>query len=257
MPRRQTQTTATENASQAIQVRIPENYPEECNDVPVVEVNVKVGDYVKKNDVLITFEDRMKDWVVVQSEVEGILKKIVVNVGDRVSPGTLIALLEPPLIPTPETITKALASLLASRISENSDLDSERVRNIIAETLDELFLGESAALSRGDVFGLYGALAKALGIPEPPIAGPYVGTHEVLRSEFEFLAFTPHGSAAFRHLGTNRVLYVVIHMNQLLIGMFDPKIDNLVAFRKPDDALEWVRGGDAGKRFTNILWQLP
>lgn len=59
----------------------------------VIEVAVKSGDHVKKEDALITLESD-KASMDIPSPEEGIVKEIKVKVGDKVSSGTLILTLE-------------------------------------------------------------------------------------------------------------------------------------------------------------------
>jgi len=58
-------------------------------EVEIIEVLVKEGQKVKKNDSVITLESD-KSSVEVPSNFTGIIKKINVNVGDKVSEGTII-----------------------------------------------------------------------------------------------------------------------------------------------------------------------
>ena len=58
-------------------------------NVEIVEILVKQGDEIKKNDPLITLESD-KSSVEVPSTQEGIIEKISVKVGDKVSKGDLI-----------------------------------------------------------------------------------------------------------------------------------------------------------------------
>lgn len=75
-------------------------------DVPVIEVLVKPGDSVKKNDSLITLESE-KAAMEVPASVDGVLKDVRVKVGDKVSKGSVIATMEtstaeaPPAAPAP------------------------------------------------------------------------------------------------------------------------------------------------------------
>jgi len=62
-------------------------------DIPVIEVLVKPGDTVKKNDSLITLESE-KAAMEVPASVDGVLKDVRVKVGDKVSKGSVIATLE-------------------------------------------------------------------------------------------------------------------------------------------------------------------
>ncbi|GAB6849385.1 dihydrolipoyllysine-residue acetyltransferase [Paraburkholderia kururiensis] len=62
-------------------------------DVPVIEVAVKVGDRVEKEQSLVTLESD-KATMDVPSPAAGVVKELKVKVGDAVSEGTLILLLE-------------------------------------------------------------------------------------------------------------------------------------------------------------------
>ncbi len=58
-------------------------------DVPVIEVLVKPGDRVKKNDSLVTLESE-KASMEVPSSADGVVQDVRVKVGDKVSQGTVI-----------------------------------------------------------------------------------------------------------------------------------------------------------------------
>ena len=62
-------------------------------DVEVIEVLVKNGQVIKKNDSLITLESD-KSSVEVPSTHEGKIEKINVSVGDKINKGDLILTLE-------------------------------------------------------------------------------------------------------------------------------------------------------------------
>jgi pyruvate dehydrogenase E2 component (dihydrolipoamide acetyltransferase) len=62
-------------------------------DVPVIEIAVKVGDRVEKEQSLVTLESD-KATMDVPSPAAGVVKEIKVKVGDAVSEGTVIVLLE-------------------------------------------------------------------------------------------------------------------------------------------------------------------
>ena len=62
-------------------------------DVPVIEVLVKPGDAVKKEDSLVTLESD-KATMDVPSTHAGVVKEVRVKVGDKVSQGTAIAVVE-------------------------------------------------------------------------------------------------------------------------------------------------------------------
>ncbi|UXA67783.1 dihydrolipoyllysine-residue acetyltransferase [Xanthomonas prunicola] len=63
------------------------------SDVPVIEVLVSVGDTVSKDQSLVTLESD-KATMEVPSSVPGVVKEIKVKVGDSLSQGALVALIE-------------------------------------------------------------------------------------------------------------------------------------------------------------------
>ncbi|MGV4428965.1 biotin/lipoyl-containing protein, partial [Pandoraea pneumonica] len=62
------------------------------DDVPVIEVLVKVGDTVTAEQSLVTLESD-KASMDVPSPAAGVVKELKVNVGDKVSEGSLILVL--------------------------------------------------------------------------------------------------------------------------------------------------------------------
>jgi dihydrolipoamide dehydrogenase len=75
----------------AIEIKVPDIG--DFKDVPVIEVLVKPGDTVKKEDSLVTLESD-KATMEVPSSHAGTVKEIRVKLGDKVSQGTVIAILE-------------------------------------------------------------------------------------------------------------------------------------------------------------------
>jgi pyruvate dehydrogenase E2 component (dihydrolipoamide acetyltransferase) len=75
------------SAAAATEVRVPDIG--DFKDVPVIEVLVKAGDRVKKNDSLITLESE-KASMEVPAEAEGVVQDVKVKVGDKVSQGSPI-----------------------------------------------------------------------------------------------------------------------------------------------------------------------
>ena len=74
-----------------IEVKVPDigDYA----DVPVIEVLVAVGDSVKKDQGLVTLESD-KATLEVPSSADGVVKEIKVKVGDRLSEGGVVVVLE-------------------------------------------------------------------------------------------------------------------------------------------------------------------
>ena len=84
--------------SAQVEVRVPDIG--DFKDVPVIEVLVKKGDRVKKNDTLVTLESD-KASMEVPSDYEGVVDDIRVKVGDKVSQGAAIAVLSTQSAPAP------------------------------------------------------------------------------------------------------------------------------------------------------------
>jgi len=74
-----------------IEVKVPDIG--DFKEVDVIEVNVKVGDTVEKEQALLTLESD-KASIEVPSDAAGVVKEIKVKPGDKVSEGTLILVLE-------------------------------------------------------------------------------------------------------------------------------------------------------------------
>jgi pyruvate dehydrogenase E2 component (dihydrolipoamide acetyltransferase) len=81
---------AASAAPATIEVRVPDIG--DFKDVPVIEVLVKAGDRVKKNDSLITLESE-KASMEVPAQADGIVQDVKVKVGDKVAAGTPILVL--------------------------------------------------------------------------------------------------------------------------------------------------------------------
>ena len=77
--------------SQIIEVKVPDIG--DFKDVPIIDICVAVGSTVNPEDALITLESD-KATIDVPSPVGGVVKEFKVKVGDKVSEGSLIALIE-------------------------------------------------------------------------------------------------------------------------------------------------------------------
>ncbi|CAE6691607.1 Dihydrolipoyllysine-residue acetyltransferase component of pyruvate dehydrogenase complex [Paraburkholderia domus] len=77
--------------SQAIEVKVPDIG--DYTDIPVIEVLVKAGDTVEKEQSLVTLESD-KATMDVPSSAAGVVKEVKVKVGDNVSEGSLIVVLD-------------------------------------------------------------------------------------------------------------------------------------------------------------------
>ena len=75
-----------------LEVKVPDIG--DYKDVPVIEVLVKAGDTVSAEDSLVTLESD-KATLDVPSPSAGVIKNVIVKVGDKVSEGSVILALEP------------------------------------------------------------------------------------------------------------------------------------------------------------------
>jgi pyruvate dehydrogenase E2 component (dihydrolipoamide acetyltransferase) len=95
--------TSGATSAQTVEVRVPDIG--DFKEVPVIEVLVKPGDRVKKNDSLITLESE-KASMEVPAETDGVVADVKVKVGDKVSKGSAILTLSsasaPPATPQRE-----------------------------------------------------------------------------------------------------------------------------------------------------------
>ena len=77
--------------SQLVEIKVPDIG--DFADIPVIEICVKVGDTVKLDDALVTLESD-KATMDVPSSAAGVVKEIKVALGDRLSQGAVVALVE-------------------------------------------------------------------------------------------------------------------------------------------------------------------
>ena len=96
----------------SIDVKVPDIG--DFKDIPVIEILVKVGDTVKKEDSLVSLESD-KATMEVPSTHAGVVKDIKVKLGDKVSMGSLVLVLEAveaaasaPVVPSPAPIVEGV-----------------------------------------------------------------------------------------------------------------------------------------------------
>ncbi|MFZ4055564.1 MAG: biotin/lipoyl-containing protein, partial [Polynucleobacter sp.] len=77
--------------SQLIEVKVPDIG--DYQDIPVIEVLIQPGDVIEKEQSLITLESD-KATMDVPSSHAGVVKEVKVKVGDHISEGGLVLLLE-------------------------------------------------------------------------------------------------------------------------------------------------------------------
>src|SRR3954470_11078819 len=97
-----------------IEIKVPDIG--DFKDVPVIELLVKPGDTVQKEDSLVTLESD-KATMEVPSSHAGTVRELRVKVGDKVSQGTVIAVLESAEAATAPAAAKPTAAAPAAQAS--------------------------------------------------------------------------------------------------------------------------------------------
>jgi pyruvate dehydrogenase E2 component (dihydrolipoamide acetyltransferase) len=117
------------------------------NDVPVIEVLIKAGDTIKVEDPLITIESDKATMEVPSSEA-GIVKEVKIKVGDKVSQGALIMLLESlgaagdpvaasvPTVSPPPAAVSAPAGVAEVRVPDIGDFTDVPVIEVLVKVGD-------------------------------------------------------------------------------------------------------------------------
>src|SRR5574343_2048236 len=77
--------------SQLIEIKVPDIG--DFSDVPVIELFVKAGDTIKVDDAIATLESD-KATMDVPSSHAGVVKEVKIKLGDRVSEGAVMLLIE-------------------------------------------------------------------------------------------------------------------------------------------------------------------
>ena len=162
--------------------------------IPVIELLVNVGDTVAKDQGLATLESD-KATMEVPAEFAGVVKEIRVKLGDNVSQGSVIALIEPSADSAAQTptVTSAQAALTTPAATTQVETDpgvepvavSSRPDNIAAQSM------EAAGIS------LPGTPQPMPQRPEPPEHASGPRSHRRLgMSQSSFRRWTPGLQAA-------------------------------------------------------------
>ena len=112
--------TSNPNESKAIQ-SIPIPDLGDAEDVEVIELCVKVGDRVNQDDSIIVLESE-KAAMEVPTPVEGIIKKIKVGIGDKVSAGNIFLEVET----APSSLPISEQEITSSKTEVHSDSDTNK-----------------------------------------------------------------------------------------------------------------------------------
>lgn len=116
------------------------------NDVPVIEVLVKPGDRIKKNDSLVTLESD-KASMEVPSSSDGVVQDVRVKIGDKVSEGSVLvtvasdapAQAAAPAATTPETTASAgTQQEVEIRVPDIGGFDNVPVIDVLVKAGDRI-----------------------------------------------------------------------------------------------------------------------
>jgi dihydrolipoamide dehydrogenase len=121
--------------SSVIEVRVPDIG--DFKDVPVIGIEVSPGDTVKVEDALVTLESD-KATMEVPSPAAGTVKEIKLKIGDKVSEGTLVLLLE---TAADDSVGRASARQAAADVGLKPDLQAARHAGGADLETDMLILG--------------------------------------------------------------------------------------------------------------------
>ena len=148
-------------ATQRIEVKVPDIG--DFKDVPVIEVLVKPGDAVKAEDSLVTLESE-KATMDIPAPSAGVIKEVKVKLGDKVSEGNVIAVLEAagaraPAAPTQPAV--ATAAALAPSASPASSAPEKKAPSAPAAATPRI---DSESFKKAHASPSVRALARELGV---------------------------------------------------------------------------------------------
>jgi len=138
--------------------------------VEIIEILVKIGDVVKKNDPIVTLESD-KSSVEVPSPFDGKISELKVKIGDKVSKGSILASIEGNINKTEKPIEE---EKIASEKEENISPATEKIINqaestAINETKKEIDQVESTIINKAQKEIEPKSYAKANGRDIDPI----------------------------------------------------------------------------------------
>ena len=151
--------------SQLIEVKVPDIG--DFTDVPVIELFVKVGDTIKVDDSIATLESD-KATMDVPSSAAGVVKEVLINLGDKVSQGTLMIKVEaagagaaapapaaaaaaPAAVPPPAASAPAAAGgVIEVKVPDIGDFDAVPVIELFVKVGDTIKAEDAIATLESD-----------------------------------------------------------------------------------------------------------
>ncbi|NIJ70341.1 dihydrolipoyllysine-residue acetyltransferase [Xanthomonas sp. 60] len=143
----------------AVEARVPDIG--DYSDIPVIEILVAVGDTVKKDQGLVTLESD-KATMEVPSSVAGVIKEIKVKVGDTLSEGKVVAIIEAEGAAAGPGADKPVAE------AQDSESDSAVEPVAVASEPDRLAAREMGKVAAGSAPAASAPSAPSAGSPSTP-----------------------------------------------------------------------------------------
>ena len=143
----------------AVEARVPDIG--DYSEIPVIEILVAVGDTVKKDQGLVTLESD-KATMEVPSSVAGVIKEIKVKVGDTLSEGKVVAIIEAEGAAIGPGADKPVSE------AQNSESDSVLEPVAVAAEPDRLAAREMGKVAAGSTPAATAPPASSAGAPSTP-----------------------------------------------------------------------------------------
>lgn len=229
----------------AIEIKVPDigNY----SGVPVIEILIKPGDSVKKDQGIVTLESD-KATMEVPSPAAGVIKEIKVKLGDEVGEGALIALLESAeaatAAPAPAQAAKAAPAPVAAAPAPSA-APAPKAAAASGRTAD--FECQVVVLGSGP--GGYTAAFRAADLGQDTVL---IERYSTLGGVCLNVGCIP--SKALLHAG--RVIEEAAHAEDIGLSFGKPKIDLDKLRASKDKVVKQLTGGLAGmakQRKVNVV----
>jgi pyruvate dehydrogenase E2 component (dihydrolipoamide acetyltransferase) len=160
--------SAPAGAAQIIEVKVPDIG--DFKDVPVIEVLVKPGDTVKAEDSLVTLESE-KATMDVPSPSAGVIKEVKVKLGDKVSEGNVIVVLEAAGVQASAAPAQAAAAPAAPAPSQSPPASASPERKAPSASAGAAPQVDSESFRKAHASPSVRALARELGVDLSRVKG--------------------------------------------------------------------------------------
>ena len=163
------------------------------NDVEVIEVLVSEGQILKKNDALITIESD-KSSVEIPSNFEGKVKSLKIKVGDKVSEGDLILILE---------ITSQPKKIIEEKLDLEKEFKKKIIQPEIAKTLTNQIKAKNGGVSSASPKTR--KFARELGVDINQVFGSEKDGRVIEDDIKKFVSFKPKNINEIKESKSNKI----------------------------------------------------